>query len=63
MTQKREFMYKVGEASLYRFKDRMMTHRLVLVDGVKELLFDNEKELRAYLAKRSLTPGSNELII
>lgn len=43
----REFLYKLGEASVYRVKDKLLGYRYVLVDGGKERLFDSEKELKA----------------
>jgi hypothetical protein len=45
--KQREFLYKIGEASVYRIKDKLLGYRYVLVDGPKERLFDSEKEMKA----------------
>lgn len=47
MIEEQEFLYKLGEASLYRFKDKLLGYRYMLVDGRKEIVFDNEKEVHA----------------
>lgn len=41
----REFLYNIGNASLFRIRDKLLGYRYILVDGQKERLFDSEKEV------------------
>jgi hypothetical protein len=53
VNHQREFLYKVGSSSVYRFKDKRLGYRYVLTDGVKERLFDTEPELQEYHQRTS----------
>jgi hypothetical protein len=46
--QTREFLYSIDSNKIYRVKDRMLSFRYVVTDGVKERLFDNEAEVHEF---------------